>query len=197
MKHQFDLQYFAEENTDSVDESAVTEKASSEPKKTDNLKYSDKDLDEILSKKFAKWQEKKQKEVDEAKKLAEMDAAQRAEYERNKLQEELNKLKKKDALFEMTKTARKMLQDKGINASEDLLSVLVTTDADKTKAAIDSFSTAFSKAVEDAVKERLKGNPPHKGSGTPAKMTKDQIMDIKDPVERQRLINENRDLFGY
>ena len=143
MKHQFDLQYFAEDNTDSVDESAVTEKESSEPKKTDNLKYSDKDLDEILSKKFAKWQEKKQKEVDEAKKLAEMDAAQRAEYERNKLQEELNKLKKKDALFEMTKTARKMLQDKGINASEDLLSVLVTTDADKTKAAIDSFSTAF------------------------------------------------------
>ena len=67
MKHQFDLQYFAEENTDSVDESAVTEKESSEPKKTDNLKYSDKDLDEILSKKFAKWQEKKQKEVDEAK----------------------------------------------------------------------------------------------------------------------------------
>ena len=124
MKHQFDLQYFAEDNTDSVDESAVTEKESSEPKKTDNLKYSDKDLDEILSKKFAKWQEKKQKEVD-------------------------------------------------------------------------SFSTAFSKAVEDAVKERLKGNPPHKGSGTPAKMTKDQIMDIKDPVERQRLINENRDLFGY
>ena len=197
MKHQFDLQYFAEDNTDSVDESAVTEKESSEPKKTDNLKYSDKDLDEILSKKFAKWQEKKQKEVDEAKKLAEMDAAQRAEYERNKLQEELNKLKKKDALFEMTKTARKMLQDKGINSSEDLLSVLVTTDADKTKAAIESFSTAFSKAVEDAVKERLKGNPPHKGSGTPAKMTKDQIMDIKDPVERQRLINENRDLFGY
>ena len=54
MKHQFDLQYFAEDNTDSVDERAVTEKESSEPKKTDNLKYSDKDLDEILSKKFAK-----------------------------------------------------------------------------------------------------------------------------------------------
>ena len=39
------------------------------------------------------------------------------------------------------------------------------TDAEKTKAAVDAFGKAFKDAVESAVKEKLKGNPPKKGEG--------------------------------
>lgn len=128
-------------------------------------RYTDEDVDDIINRKFAEWQKKQQKAVNEAKKLAEMNAQQKAEYERDQLQKELDDYKRKDSLAEMTKTARKMLSESGITASDDILSVLVTTDAEQTKAAIDSFSKTFQAAVEAAVKERLRGEPPRRGSG--------------------------------
>lgn len=160
------------------------------------LKYSDADVDEILNKKFAKWQEKKQKEVDEAQKLATMNATQKAEYERDRLQKELDEYKRQASLMEMTKTARKMLADDGITVTDDLLSLLVTTEAEDTKAAVDSFSKLFKEAVESAVKERLKGEPPKKGAGGAAPMTKEAIMAIKDHELRQKKMLENRELFN-
>lgn len=161
-------------------------------------KYTDEDLDRVINQKFAEWQKKQQKAVDEAAKLAKMDAQQKAEYERDQLQKELDALKKKDSLSEMTKTARKMLSDKGVTVNDDVLAMLVNTNAEETKAAVDAFATAFSAAVEAAVKERLKGNPPKKGSGGgTVAVTKDQILAIKDPEERQKKMLEHRDLFNF
>ena len=144
---------------------AAQEKEDKGGKASDEKKYSDKDLDEILNKKFAKWQEKQQKAVDEAKKLGEMNAQEKAEYERDKLQKELDELKEKNALAEMSKVARKMLSDDGISVSDELLAMLVTTDATTTKAAVDGFSKAYKEAVENAVKDRLRGEIPKRGSG--------------------------------
>ena len=96
----------------------------------------------------------------------------------------------------MTKTARKMLADEGINISDDLLSMMVNESAEDTKKAIDGFSKAFSAAVESAVKERLKGEPPKRGSGSTAAMTKEQILAIKDTDLRQKKMLENRHLFN-
>ena len=96
----------------------------------------------------------------------------------------------------MTKTARGMLHEAGITASDELLAVMVTTDADKTKKAVDSFVTLFNETVENAVKDRLKGNVPKAGKKGGNTMTKDQIMAIKDPVERQQAIIDNRELFN-
>lgn len=159
-------------------------------------KYTDKDLDEIIGRRLARWQENQQKAVDEAKKLAEMDATQKAEYERDQLKKELNELKRKSALADMTKEARKMLSDEGINISDELLSVMVTTEAEETKSAIDGFSKAFKEAVEAAVRERLKGEPPRRGTGGAASMTREQIAAIKDPELRQKKMLENRHLYG-
>ncbi|MBR5290397.1 MAG: DUF4355 domain-containing protein [Erysipelotrichaceae bacterium] len=164
---------------------------------TDVPKYTDKDVDDILNKKFAKWQEKQQKAVAEAEKLANMNATQKAEYEKEQLKKELDELKRQNSLSEMTKTARKMLSDDGINAPDELLSVMVTTDAEETKAAVDAFAKAFKDAVEAAVKDRLKGEPPRKGTGGAASMTKDQILAIKDPELRQKKMLENRHLFNF
>lgn len=141
------------------------------PKK-DEPKYTDADLDRIISKKFAELQTKKDKEIEEAKKLAEMNAQEKAEYALKQEQEkhaatlkELDELKRKDTLSEMTKTARKMLADSGISASDELLTLLVSTDAEQTKAAIDAYTKAYTQAVEKGVEDRLKGSTPTVGSG--------------------------------
>ena len=160
-------------------------------------KYTDKDVDEILNKKFAKWQEKQDKAVSEAKKLAAMNATQKAEYERDQLQKQLDEYKRKDSLAEMTKTARNMLSESGISVSDGVLAMLVNTDAEQTKAAVDGFSKAFKDAVEEAVKERLKGRTPKVGTNSSKPMTKAEIMAIRDPELRQKMMLENRELFNF
>lgn len=176
------LQLFAEEPTTDPQGTPNNEPAAAEPgkdidtkepvtaaePKKDAPKYTDADLDRIINKKFAEMQQKKDKEVAEAAKLAEMNATQKAEYERDQLKKELNELKRKDTLAEMTKTARKMLADEGITATDELLAVMVTTDAEETKAAVDGFTTLFKDALEVAVKERLRGETPKGSAGKPS-----------------------------
>ncbi len=204
----FDLQLFAEGesgNATGTDTAEKNDTAAADQGKdakdtkdsASEKKYSDADLDKIINKKFAQWQEKQQKAVDEASKLATMNATQKAEYERDKLQKQLDEYKRKDTLAEMSKTARKMLTDEGISVSDELLSMLVTTDAEKTKTAVEGFSKAFTEAVEAAVKERLKGEPPKKGTGSTSGMTKEAIMAIKDPELRQQKMLENKHLFNF
>ena len=134
-------------------------------------KYTDADLDRIIDRKFAKWKSEKQKEVDEAKRLTEMDAQQKAEYQRDQLQKQLDELKHANAKNEMTGTARNMLSESGIHAQDELLSCLVTDNAESTKAAIDSFTKLLNAAVESAVTERLKSPTPKMGGKS--RMTKE------------------------
>ena len=157
-------------------------------------KYTDDDVDKILSQKFAEWQKKKEKELTEAQKLAQMDATQKAEYKAQQIEKELNALKEKNTLSEMSKTARKMLAEEEINLPDELLERLVSTDAEQTKTAVESFAKLFKDAVNESVKNSLKGPAPKTGtSGTT--VTKEQIMAIKNPSERQRMIAENITLF--
>lgn len=183
------------ENDKSTENKKSTAKEDSSKKESDEKKYSDKDLDRIINKKFAKWKQEQDKAVDEAKKLAEMSAQEKAEYERDKFKEELEALKNERTLNEMSKTARKMLSDEGINISDELLANLVSADAEKTKTAITDFTKLFKDEVDKAVKEALKGNSPKKGSSKKEPITKEQIMAIENPLERQKLIAENMKLF--
>lgn len=173
------------------------EKGSKETKKSE-AKYSDADLDKIIGERFARWQKEQQKAVDEAKKLAEMNATQKAEYERDQLQKQLDDYKRKDSLAEMTKTARKMLSDDGISVPDELLSMFVTTEAEETKKAVDGFAQLFKAAVENAVKEKIKGEPPRRGvGGGTAPMTKEEIAKIADPELRQQKMLENKHLYNF
>ncbi|RHV87146.1 DUF4355 domain-containing protein [Lachnospiraceae bacterium OF09-33XD] len=158
-------------------------------------KYTDDDVDKILSRKFAEWQKKKDKEMTEAQKLAQMDATQKAEYKAQQFEKELNELKEKNILSEMSKTARKMLAEEEINIPDELLERLVSVDAAQTKASVESFTKLFKGAVNEAVKNALKGPAPKAGIGGKTTATKEQIMAIKNPSERQRMIAENITLF--
>lgn len=167
--------------------------AAIEQAKADAKAENDKLFNEKWDKKYAKYKEEEQKKIDEAKKLAEMTAQEKAEHERDELKKELEKLKDAATRSEMKAEARKILKDNNTPINEDILEVLVTKDAEETKAAITGYSEAFNKAVEAAVKDALKGGAP-KVSGGKA-LTKEDIMKVTDRRERQRLINENLELF--
>lgn len=165
-------------------------------KKEDEKKYSDKDVDKILSDKFAKWKKQQEKEVNEAKKLADMSAQEKADLARKKLEEKVAELERANILNEMTKTARSIMSESGVNVSDNLLSALVSTDADSTKEAVDGFIKLFKEAVDTEVKKKLKGSTPKGNPAGKSKMTKDQIMAIKDGTERRKAIQENIELFN-
>lgn len=142
-----------------------------------------------------KWKTLTDDKLTEAEKLAKMTKEEKAEYRAKKAEKELEDLKKMNARTELAKTARKMLADENINIPDELLSNLVADDADGTKAAVEAFTKMYKDAVQAAVKEAIKGKPPKAGTGGGNTITKEQIMDIKDPIERQKMIRENINLF--
>ena len=88
-----------------------------------------------------------------------------------------------------------MLAEDEINVPDELLAHLVSTDAEDTKQAVQAFARLFKDAVQDAVKDKLKGNPPKRGTGGKGNVTREQILAIKNPSERQRMIAEHMELF--
>lgn len=142
-----------------------------------------------------KWKTLTDDKVSEAEKLAQMTKEEKVEYQNKKLEKELADLKRQNAITEMAKTARKMLADEEINIPDELLGHLVSESAEDTKTAVEAFSKMYKAAVQAAVKDALKGNPPKAGTGGKGTMTKEQILAVKNPSERQRLIAENMTLF--
>ena len=100
-----------------------------------------------------------------------------------------------NARTELAKTARKMLADEDINIPDELLGNLVADDADELDSKLIICKKCTKEAVQAAVKEAIKGKPPKAGTGGGNTITKEQIMDIKDPIERQKMIRENINLF--
>lgn len=142
-----------------------------------------------------KWQTLTDSKVSEAEKLAQMTSEEKEKYRADKAEKELADLKRQIALGDMAKTARKMLSDEQITLPDEIVMNLVSDDAEKTKEAVEGFSKAFKEAVNAAVKEALRGNPPKAGTSGARPITREEIMAVKDRAERQKLIAENPQLF--
>ena len=141
------------------------------------------------------WQTLTDTRVSEAEKLAQMTSEEKEKYRADKAEKELADLKRQIALGDMAKTARKMLSEENITVPDEIIMNLVSDDAEKTKSAVESFANVFKDAVQSAVKEALKGNPPKAGTGGTTTVTREQILAVKNRAERQRLIAENPQLF--
>lgn len=195
----FNLQYFADDNEpienggDPVDET-IKDAETADEKETPELKYSDEDVDKIVQKKLAKAKKDKEAAVEEATKLAKMNEDQKAEYDREQLEKELSELRRKDAFYNLSKEASKMLSEHDITADDELLQVVVKDDAEGTKQAVESFVNLFNAKVKEGVKQALAGNSP-KYPNTGKTLTKQQILDEKDATKRVKLIQQNPQLF--
>ena len=143
-----------------------------------------------------KWQTLTDSKVSEAEKLAQMTGEEKDKYRADKAEQELADLRRQIALGDMAKTARKMLADEQVSIPDEIIMNLVSDDAEKTKESVEGFTRAFKEAVNAAVKEALRGNPPKAGTGGAKQVTREQIFAVKDRAERQKLIAENPQLFA-
>ena len=200
-KYFFDLQMFTDGGSDSAEDEESgskgtdVEKHEEQKKESEKPKYTDKDVNELINKKFAEWEKKREKQVSEAERLGQMSAEEKANARMQALEEKLKEYERNAARSEMTKQARAILNDKGIHASDELIANLIAEDAETTKKSVESFVTLFNSAVEAAVKAALKTETPKKGSGSHG-ITKEQIMNVENRAERQKLIRENMELFN-
>ena len=174
------LQLFAEDPAAGTDPApATTEPAAAEPKATEPKatepakKYSDADIDRIIGQKFAEWQKKKDKEVDEATKLAQMNSEQKAQYQNEQLQKqnedlarEVENLKRDAAKAQLAKTAAGLLKEHQIDATDDVLAFVVGEDAEKTKANIDRFVGIMEEQIKRAETARATGVTPRSYGNT-------------------------------
>lgn len=120
----------------------------------DEKKYSDADVDAMMAKKGAKWQKK----VEEATKLAKMNAEEKAKYEREQRDKELAEREAAITKRELTATAKETLADKGLPI--ELSAVLDYSNAEACNESIVAVEKAFMSAVNKAVEQRLKGSAP-------------------------------------
>ena len=180
---------------------AIEKTQAGEPTTNEDAKYTDAQVDEIINKKFAKWKADQEKavadavaKVEEAHKLSQMNEKEKADHERKQMEDELARYKAMETHNAMMTEARNMLKADNLTISDDILNVLVTDNAETTKAAVQAFSAAFQTAVNEAVKTQLAGSEPKRGA-TATGMTKEQIMAEKDTNKRLKLIEDNMHLF--
>ena len=154
--------------------------------------FTQEQVNEMIKERLAREKAKAEQQQEEAKKLAKMNAEDKAKYEHDKLVEELNQLKAEKSKRELQDTARGLLQEKNIDT--DLLEFLDYTNAETCKASIDKLSTAWNKAIEKAVNERIKTNTVPKMANNNNTITKEQFnkMNYQQKLE---LYNKNKDLY--
>ena len=138
--------------------------------------YTDDEVNAIVQQKLARESKKLEKRIreelarqaddqrSEAEKLAGMNDLQRAQYALEKANAEKAALERRINLSEQMGVARAELKAAGIDLGDELLSMFVTEKADDTNAAISKIKELFPKAVDAAVQEALKRQPPKAGS---------------------------------
>lgn len=153
------------------------EGGSADPKPSGKT-YTDDEVNAIVQQKLARESKKLEKRIrdelaqqaddkrSEAEKLAGMNDLQRAQYELKKAQGEKAELERRINLSEQMGVARSELKAAGIDLGDELLSMFVTEKADDTNAAISKIKELFPKAVNAAVQEALKRQPPKDGAGS-------------------------------
>ncbi|GAN37490.1 DUF4355 domain-containing protein [Lacticaseibacillus paracasei] len=122
--------------------------------------YTDEQVNEIVKKRLARAEKEKQAAVDEAAKLAKMNADQKKDYELQKAQKERDELKSQLATYEMGKQARSMFEEAKLTVTEDDLQHVVTPEAESTETNV-KWLIAHDQAVAEGVRqELLKGSTP-------------------------------------
>lgn len=122
-------------------------------------------IDTAVTNAQEKWQALTDDKLSEAEKLAKMTKEEKAQYMQQKKEKELSEREAAITRKELMAEARNTLACDGL--PQELAEVLNYTDADACKKSMETVKTAFQKAVEAAVEEKLKGGkPPKKATET-------------------------------
>jgi vacuolar-type H+-ATPase subunit E/Vma4 len=176
LPYKLNLQFFAEGEGDNPGDNPSGEGEEGKPevleltpeelqKKIES--ESDRKLAKVLERKQKEWeqqfQERLEKEKKEAERLAKLSERERKEEELRKREEELQERLRQLELKELKADAIADLNNKGLPA--EFADFLLAENAEKTLENINNFKQAFDKAVNEAVKEKLRQDTPPAGGG--------------------------------
>lgn len=199
-KLRLNLQHFAEGgNQDPEPNNNPEPKDDPEPNDTgkgDNGKtFSQEEVDQILKERLAREKKNKEDAVKEAEKLAKMNKDQKAEYEREQMQKELDAYKAKEARNEMKKHASDVFKNNEITPNDELLEIVTADTADQTQANVQAFKDVLNNMVKEQVQAKLYQGTPKNYSNGSGGVTRESIEQIKDDSARQQAIAQNMHLF--
>lgn len=176
-------------NNEPVDTSVdVHDEVPAEPQKPQEKLFTQEEVNNIVEKRLNKEKNKWKNEVDQAKRLAEMSAEdrareefkmQKAEFERQKAEFERERL--------LVQTQRELSTK---NIPVEFADMLVKDDAESTKAAIDNFAALYNQSVEKGVSNKMKGRPP-KTKQTPSDGLDRAAFMKLSLAEQQKMAKEN------
>lgn len=166
----------------------VHDEVPAEPQKPQEKLFTQEEVNNIVEKRLNKEKNKWKNEVDQAKRLAEMSAEERAREEFRIKQQQFEEEK---AAFEKEKLlvqTQKELSAK--NVPIEFADMLVKEDAEATKAAIDAFAQLYNQSVEKGVSNKMKGRPP-KTKQTPSDGLDRAAFMKLSLAEQQKMAKEN------
>ena len=185
-----------ETNTEVVETETVDNPETTEADKT----FTQDELDHIVQERVKRAVAKAQKDAEdkikqaqsEGERLAKLTKDERAKEEEAKRLADLEAREKAIAIKELRIETQSLLSDEGLPI--EFLDVVMADTAETVKDNIASVRKVFDEAVEKRVNERLTQDKPRRGA-TAGAMSKAEIMAVKDVNERQKLIAENLELF--
>ena len=185
-----------ETNTEVVETETVDNPETTEADKT----FTQDELDHIVQERVKRAVAKAQKDAEdkikqaqsEGERLAKLTKDERAKEEEAKRLADLEAREKAIAVKELRIETQSLLSDEGLPI--EFLDVVMADTAESVKDNIASIRKVFDEAVEKRVNERLTQDKPRRGA-TAGAMTKAEILAVKDVSERQKLIAENLELF--
>lgn len=185
-----------ETKTEVVEAETVDNPETTEADKT----FTQDELDHIVQERVKRAVAKAQKDAEdkikqaqsEGERLAKLTKDERAKEEEAKRLADLEAREKAIAVKELRIETQSLLSDEGLPI--EFLDVVMADTAESVKENIASIRKVFDEAVEKRVNERLTQDKPRRGA-TAGAMSKAEIMAVKDVNERQKLIAENLELF--
>ena len=185
-----------ETNTEVVEVETVDNPETTDADKT----FTQDELDHIVQERVKRAVAKAQKDAEdkikqaqsEGERLAKLTKDERAKEEEAKRLADLEAREKAIAVKELRIETQSLLSDEGLPI--EFLDVVMADTAESVKENIASIRKVFDEAVEKRVNERLTQDKPRRGA-TAGAMTKAEIMAVQDASERQKLIAENLELF--
>lgn len=166
-----------------------TQQPDNDPEKQPEKTFTQDEVNKIISDRLAREKAKQE----EADKLKKMNADEKKDYELEKVKSEADQAKAELAKYRMRDEARNLLAEAGTQITDSDIDLVVTAEAESTKANVKALTDLIKRVQDSTRKDLLKGNTPRNSGST--SMSKEQIMAVKDPAKRQKLIAENIDLF--
>lgn len=204
------LQFFAEETADdqTATETTETEETAAEEtteKELDSEKVVEK-LQKRLASKTASEKETKTQLEQALARISELEKGNKKSVKEKSEEEKLSEaqkakddeiatLRKQIKVAEITQQADEVLKESGLSVGKDILNLIVSEDEDKTYSNVKAMLSFLAEQQKQWEIKRNTGQTPRKKVSQDG-MTKEAIMAIKDPVARQKAIEENLQLFN-